>query len=66
MEALQISQKGHRIILQQNPCDIFINPWNHDTGGSCLSRTAVNPDSGLAWIFVAKFLCIFKLIIITG
>ena len=28
MEALQISQKGHRIILQQNPCDIFINPCN--------------------------------------
>ena len=30
MEALQISQKGHRIILQQNPCDIFINPCNKD------------------------------------
>ena len=30
MEALQISKKGHRIILQQNPCDIFINPCNQD------------------------------------
>ena len=30
MEALQISQKGHRIILQWNPCDIFINPCNQD------------------------------------
>ena len=30
MEALQISQKGHRIILQCNPCDIFINPCNQD------------------------------------
>ena len=28
MQALQISQKGHRIILQQNPCDIFINACN--------------------------------------
>ena len=30
MQALQISQKGHRIILQQNPCDIFINASNQD------------------------------------
>ena len=30
MQALQISQKGHRIILQQNPCDIFINPCKQD------------------------------------
>ena len=30
MQALQISQKGHRIILQQNPCDIFINACNQD------------------------------------
>ena len=30
IEALQISQKGHRIILQQNPCDIFINECNQD------------------------------------
>ena len=37
-----------------------------DTGGSCLSRTAVKPDSCLAQIFVAKFLCIIKLIIIIG
>ena len=34
------------------------------TGGSHLSRTAVKPDSHLAWIFSAKFLCIIKLIII--
>ena len=33
-----------------------------NTGGSCLSRTAVKPDSRLARIFVAKFLCIIKLI----
>ena len=26
MQALQISQKGQRIILQWNPCDNFINP----------------------------------------
>ena len=37
-----------------------------DTGGSRLSHTAVKPDSRLARIFVAKFLCIIKLIIITG
>ena len=36
------------------------------TGGSRLSHTAVKQDSRLAWIFVAKFLCIIKLIIITG
>ena len=36
------------------------------TGGSHLSRTAVKLDSHLAWIFVAKFLCIIKLIIIIG
>ena len=36
------------------------------TGGSCLSRTAVKPDSRLVWIFVAKFFCIIKLIIIIG
>ena len=38
----------------------------YHTGGSRLSRTAVKPDSRLARIFVAKFLCIIKLIIITG
>ena len=36
------------------------------TGGSRLSCTAVKPDSRLARIFVAKFLCIIKLIIIIG
>ena len=36
----------------------------YDTGGSRLSRTAVKPDSRLARIFVAKFLCIIKLIVI--
>ena len=30
MQALQILLKGHRIILQWNPCDIFINAWNWD------------------------------------
>ena len=39
---------------------------HQSTGGSRLSRTAVKPDSCLARIFVAKFLCIIKLIIITG
>ena len=34
------------------------------TGGSHLSHTVVQPDSCLAQIFVAKFLCIIKLIII--
>ena len=48
------------------------HPLNHCpvhqsyTGGSRLSRTAVKPDSRFAWIFVAKFLCIIKLIIING
>ena len=37
-----------------------------NTGGSRLSRTAVKPDSRIARIFVAKFLCIIKLIIIIG
>ena len=36
------------------------------TGGSRLSRTAVKPDSHLSRIFVDKFLCIIKLIIIIG
>ena len=36
------------------------------TGGSHLSHTAVKPDSHLAQIFVVKFLCIIKLIIIIG
>ena len=36
------------------------------TGGSHLSRTVVKPDSHLAQIFVAKFLCIIKLVIIIG
>ena len=40
--------------------------WEQCTGGSCLSRTAVKPDSRLAQIFVAKFLCIIKLIIVIG
>ena len=35
MQALQISQKGHRIILQQNPCDIFINACNQDVLHLC-------------------------------
>ena len=30
MQALQNSQKGHRIILQWSPCDIFINACNQD------------------------------------
>ena len=44
----------------------FIFEFVLDTGGSRLSRTAVKPDSRLARIFVAKFLCIIKLIIIIG
>ena len=36
------------------------------TGGSRLSHTAVKPDSHLARIFVAKFFCIIKLIIVIG
>ena len=36
------------------------------TGGSHLSHTVVKPDSRLARIFVAKFLCIIKLITIIG
>ena len=35
-------------------------------GGSHLCCTAVKPDSHIAQIFVAKFLCIIKLIIIIG
>ena len=34
--------------------------------GPALSRTVVKPDSHLAQIFVAKFLCIIKFIIIIG
>ena len=37
-----------------------------NTGGSHLSHTVVKPDSHLAQIFVAKFLCIIKLIIVIG
>ena len=37
-----------------------------NTGGSHLSHTVVKPDSRLAQIIVAKFLCIIKLIVITG
>ena len=39
---------------------------NSCTGGSHLSHTAVKPNSHLACIFVAKFLCVIKLIIIIG
>ena len=53
-------------------CNMYIFPdiisllqtWELSTGGSCLSCTAVKPDSHLAQIFVAKYLCIIKLIII--
>ena len=38
----------------------------YSTGGSHLSHTVVKPDSHLAWIFFARFLCIIKLIIIIG
>ena len=40
------------------------SPFQEGTGGSHLSRTAVKLDSRLAWIFVAKFLCVIKLVII--
>ena len=46
--------------------DRFVSNTFPSTGGSHLSRTAVKPDSLLARIFAAKFLCIIKLIIIIG
>ena len=30
MDALQISQRGPKVILKQNPQDVFINTCNHD------------------------------------
>ena len=45
---------------------MLVTMTSYLTGGSCLSHTAVKPDSHLARIFVAKFLCIIKLIIIIG
>ena len=47
---------------------IVLANWPNDkhTGGSHLSRTAVKPNSCLAQISVAKFLCLIKLIIIIG
>ena len=50
--------KAKKVLWVTNP--------NYDTGGSHLSRTAVKLDSHLARIFVAKFLCIIKLIITIG
>ena len=51
-------------------CSLYMGFEGHmflaHTGGSCLSHTAVKLDSRLARIFVAKFLCIIKLIIIIG
>ena len=44
----------------------FILVESKDTGGSHLSHTAVKPNSHLARIFVAKFLCIIKLSIVIG
>ena len=54
--------KGNHIFQQ----DKHSNEKKTFTGGSRLSHTVVKPDSRLARIFVAKFLCIIKLIIITG
>ena len=48
-----------------NKGEYFVSD-SHVTGGSRLSCTVVKPDSHLAQIFVAKFLCIIKLIIIIG
>ena len=67
-----------RNLIVQFP--VFVHPQNQQhltlyqletvlvpiTGGSHLSRTVVKLDSRLARIFVDKFLCIIKLIIIIG
>ena len=54
--------------LHINHMGIEKNYWcvSPYTGGSRLSHTAVKPDSCLARIFVAKFFCIIKLIIVIG
>ena len=53
---------GRGLLMLFEPfCIVEVN-----TGGSHLSHTAVKPDSHLAQIFFAKFLCIIKLIIIIG
>ena len=54
------------IIVLRVICKIALYYAVPDTGGSRLSPTAVKLDSHLARIFVAKFLCIIKLIIIIG
>ena len=63
------------VILAEVTLDSFTDPCiiaHHatetqvHTGGSRLSCTAVKPDSHLARIFVAKFLCIIELIMIVG
>ena len=54
----------HSITLcKHNLCNVMLCQC---TGGSHLSHTVVKPDSCLAQIFVAKFLCIIKLTIIIG
>ena len=60
--------KIENTLYQMEQWSILSNVVNYVqyTGGSHLSRTAVKPDSRLARIFVAQFLCIIKLIIIIG
>ena len=55
--------KSCRYTTVKSHCKVVSNVY---TGGSCLSRTVVKPDSHLAQIFVAKFFCIIKLNIIIG
>ena len=63
-----LSINNNELLTNYNNNTQTKSPSNDDTatGGSRLSHTAVKPDSHFAQIFVAKFLCIIKLIIITG
>ena len=74
MDAQQRDMLMHSDTVESFYCSLWMSQQTdllhmdivHITGGSHLSCTVVKPDSRLARIFVAKFLCTITLIIIIG
>ena len=64
MKVIDLDKTIEIIIFEGTLEDTEDKIVEENTGGSCLSHTVVKPDSHLTWVFVAKFLCIIKLIII--
>ena len=61
-----LDHKANNRLIKKNFQKHHLRVKKGITGGSRLSHTAVKLDSCLAQIFVAKFLCIIKLVIIIG